>query len=73
MRSPCAIALTKAPHEFWLHFGDQQIGPAGARRPVRAIENLVTGERHMLEWGGVRLRIDPAERPRAAVPLHDLR
>ena len=35
----------------------------------RAIENLVTGERRMLEWGGVRLRIDPAARPRPAVPL----
>jgi starch synthase (maltosyl-transferring) len=59
----CAIALTNAPHEFWVHFGDQQIGPGGAQRPVRAIENLVTGERHILEWGGVRLRIDPAIDP----------
>ena len=59
----CAIALANAPHDFWLHFGPEQIGPAGARLPVRAIENLVTGERHLLEWGGVRLRIDPAIDP----------
>jgi starch synthase (maltosyl-transferring) len=58
-----AISLTGAPHEFWLHFGDQQIGPADAKRPVRSIENLVTGERRLLEWGGVRLRIDPVNDP----------
>ena len=58
-----AIALTSTPHEFWFHFGDMLIGPADDRRPVRAIENLATGERHLLEWNGVRLRIDPAEDP----------
>ena len=57
------IALSPTPHEFWMHFGDRQIGPAGALRPVRVIENLVTGERHMLEWNGVRLRIDPSNDP----------
>ena len=36
---------------------------AEATQPVRAIENLLTGERHLLEWGGVRLRIDPAHDP----------
>jgi starch synthase (maltosyl-transferring) len=54
-----AISLAAGPQEFWLHFGAEQIGPADNRRGVRAIENLVTGERHLLEWGGVRLRIDP--------------
>jgi starch synthase (maltosyl-transferring) len=58
-----AIALSANPHEFWLHFGDQKIGPEGARGPVRVIENLVTGERHLLEWNGRRLRIDPANDP----------
>jgi starch synthase (maltosyl-transferring) len=58
-----AIALAAGPQEFWLHFGAEQIGPADQRRGVRAIENLVTGERHLLEWGGVRLRIDPAHDP----------
>ena len=58
-----AIALTSTPHEFWFHFGDMLIGPDDDKRPVRAIENLATGERHLLEWNGVRLRIDPAEDP----------
>jgi starch synthase (maltosyl-transferring) len=59
----CAISLSGAPQQFWLHFGDEQIGPDGAKKPVRIIENLITGERHLLEWGGVRLRIDPASNP----------
>jgi starch synthase (maltosyl-transferring) len=57
------IALSANPHEFWLHFGDHQIGPPGTTKPVRSIENLVTGERHMLEWNGIRLRIDPSNDP----------
>jgi starch synthase (maltosyl-transferring) len=59
-----AIALSKAgPRQFWFHFGDIEIGPPGARGRVSAIENLVTGERLMTEWGGVRLRIDPEQDP----------
>jgi starch synthase (maltosyl-transferring) len=65
-----AIALSSSPHEFWLHFGDYQIGPAEARRPVRAIENLVTGEHHLLEWNGRRLRIDPASDPTLVFRCH---
>jgi starch synthase (maltosyl-transferring) len=65
-----AIALSEAPHEFWLHFGDLEIGPPGARRPVRAIENLVTGERHLLEWNGRRLRIDPTDDPALLFRCH---
>jgi starch synthase (maltosyl-transferring) len=54
-----AVALAKeGPREFWFHFGDIEIGPQDARHRVKAIENLITGERHMIEWGGVRLRID---------------
>jgi len=54
-----AVALAKeGPREFWFHFGDIEIGPLGERHRVKAIENLITGERHMIEWGGVRLRID---------------
>ncbi len=58
-----AIAMTDGAREFWLHFGGLEIGPANARRPVRAIENLISGERYLLEWGGVRLRLNPAEDP----------
>jgi starch synthase (maltosyl-transferring) len=54
-----AVALTNVdPGEFWFHFGNIEIGPREARRHVASIENLVTGERHTLEWGGVRLRIE---------------
>ena len=59
-----AIALSKAgPRQFWFHFGDIEIGPEGKRGRVAAVENLVTGERIMTEWGGVRLRIDPEQDP----------
>jgi starch synthase (maltosyl-transferring) len=58
-----AIALNSEPRELWFHFGDIEIGPAGARRRVREIENLMTGKRHVIEWGGVRLRIEPERDP----------
>jgi len=58
------VALAKAgPREFWFHFGEIEVGPSDRRRRVSAIENLVTGERRTLEWGGVRLRIDPERDP----------
>jgi len=54
-----AVALAKeGPREFWFHFGDIEIGPAGSRQRVKYVENLVTGERRMIEWGGLRLHID---------------
>ncbi|MEA2936944.1 MAG: hypothetical protein QOC56_448 [Alphaproteobacteria bacterium] len=55
-----AVAISvngRGPRQFWFHFGDLLIGPDDDRRPVRVIENLFTHERHMLEWGGVRLSI----------------
>jgi starch synthase (maltosyl-transferring) len=59
-----AVALAKeGPREFWFHFGDIDIGPRQSRRHVKSIENLVTGERYVLEWGGVRLRIDQQQDP----------
>ena len=59
-----AIALSGArPREFWLHFGDLEIGPEGARAKISALENLITGERHPIAWGGVRLNINPTEDP----------
>jgi starch synthase (maltosyl-transferring) len=57
------VALQPGPREFWFHFGDIEIGPAGSRARVTRIENLISGERHVLEWGGVRLRIDPEQDP----------
>jgi starch synthase (maltosyl-transferring) len=58
-----AIALSREVHEFWLPLGDVQVGMPGDRRHVAAVENLVTGERHPVEWGGIRLRIDPVRDP----------
>jgi starch synthase (maltosyl-transferring) len=59
-----AVALAKeGPREFWFHFGDLDIGPRDSRGRIKSIENLLTGERHVLEWGGVRLRIDQQNDP----------
>jgi starch synthase (maltosyl-transferring) len=58
-----AIALTRDPHEFWLPLGDVQVGLPDDRRNVAAVENLMTGERYPVEWGGIRLRIDPVRDP----------
>jgi len=58
-----AIALSREPCEFWLPFGDTTVEAAGGPTPVVAVENLITGERLPVEWGGLRLRIDPARDP----------
>jgi starch synthase (maltosyl-transferring) len=58
-----AIALSRDVHEFWLALGDVQVGLPDDRRQVAALENLMTGERHPVEWGGIRLRIDPVRDP----------
>ena len=59
-----AIALNKTgPREFWFHFGAIEIGRPGARRRVSEIEDLMSGERRTIEWGGVRLRIEPEQDP----------
>ena len=66
-----AIALAGGdPREFWLHFGDTQVGPSTARRPVRAIENLNTGQMHTIEWGGVRLTVQPSLDPALLFRCH---
>ena len=58
-----AIALSREVHEFWFPLGDVQVGMSGDRRYVAALENLSTGERYPVEWGGIRLRIDPVRDP----------
>jgi starch synthase (maltosyl-transferring) len=66
-----AIAVTgHGPRQFWFHFGDLEIGPEDARRRVSVVENLITGERHRIEWGGVRLRIDPQQDPALLFRCH---
>jgi starch synthase (maltosyl-transferring) len=58
-----AIALSREVHEFWFPLGDVEVGMPGDRRHVAAVENLFTGERYPVEWGGIRLRIDPVRDP----------
>jgi starch synthase (maltosyl-transferring) len=58
-----AIALSRDLHEFWFPLGDLQIEVDGERRAVAALENLISGERHPVEWGGIHLRIDPQRDP----------
>ena len=58
-----AIALSRDVHEIWLPLGDVQVETNGERRAAVAIENLVTGERYPIEWGGIHVRIDPVRDP----------
>ncbi len=58
-----AIALSNEPHEFWFPLGGIEIAVSGDRRHAAAVENLITGERYAVEWGGIRLRIDPMRDP----------
>ena len=58
-----AIALSREPHEFWFAIGDLQVEVNGERKHVAAVEDLITGERRPVEWGGLHLRIDPVRDP----------
>ncbi|HEY0218498.1 MAG TPA: alpha-1,4-glucan--maltose-1-phosphate maltosyltransferase [Afipia sp.] len=58
-----AIALTREPREVWISLGDISVESKGEHQRVAALENVLTGERHGVEWGGVRLRIDPLRDP----------
>jgi starch synthase (maltosyl-transferring) len=58
-----AIALSRDASEFWLPLDSVRIQVADGLSPAIAVENLMTGERHAIEWGGVRLRIDPLRDP----------
>lgn len=59
-----AIAISREAYEFWLPI-DTQVLVDGEKRNVAAVENIITGERHGVEWGGIRLRIDPQRDPAA--------
>jgi starch synthase (maltosyl-transferring) len=58
-----AISLSRDAHEFWLAIGDVQVNVGGERRHVAAVEDLITGERRAVEWGGLHVRIDPMRDP----------
>jgi starch synthase (maltosyl-transferring) len=58
-----AISLSRESHEIWVPLGDVEVLVGGERRPVVALENIMTGERRGVEWNGVRLVIDTARNP----------
>jgi starch synthase (maltosyl-transferring) len=58
-----AIALSRHAREFWLPLGDLTIDAGGERHRVTTLENLMTGEQSRIEWGGIKLRIDPDRDP----------
>jgi len=58
-----AISLSRDAHEFWFAIGDVQVDVGGERRHVAAVEDLITGERRAVEWGGLHVRIDPMRDP----------
>lgn len=60
-----AIAIAPEPREIWLPLGGINVRHGTELVPVVALENIVTGERHGVEWGGIRLRLDPARDPAA--------
>jgi len=58
-----AIALSSDQHEVWLPLEGTHVGVGDDRKHIAAVENILTGERHPLEWGGLRIRIDPSRDP----------
>ncbi|MBY0383433.1 MAG: alpha-1,4-glucan--maltose-1-phosphate maltosyltransferase [Xanthobacteraceae bacterium] len=60
-----AIAIWREPREVWIPMNDVQVGHGADRKPVAALENIITGERHAVEWGGVRVRLDTPRDPAA--------
>ncbi|BBO03502.1 MULTISPECIES: maltotransferase domain-containing protein [Bradyrhizobium] len=57
------IALSGHLRECWLPLGDVTVDAGGQRHHVTTLENLLTGEQSRIEWGGIRLRIDPDRDP----------
>ncbi|PIT03187.1 alpha-1,4-glucan:maltose-1-phosphate maltosyltransferase [Bradyrhizobium nitroreducens] len=57
------IALSGHVREFWLPLGDVTVDASGQRHHVTTLENLITGEQSRIEWGGIKLRIDPDRDP----------
>ena len=47
--------------------------PTATAATSRRSRISITGERHPIEWGGIRLRIDPARDPAVLLPLPGVR
>jgi len=59
------IALSSDYHDFWLPLNDVTVMSNDGLRPIIAIQNAITTEVHPLEWGGLRVRLDPHRDPAA--------
>ncbi len=57
-----AIAVGPEPRDVWLPI-NAQITIDGERRDVTRVENLMTHAQHHLEWGGLRVWLDPQSSP----------
>ncbi len=57
------VALSSHAREFWLPLGNVTVEIDGERRSVTMLENLANGEQSRIEWGGIRLQIDPSRDP----------
>jgi starch synthase (maltosyl-transferring) len=58
-----AIALSPDMREVWLPLAGTHVQAGSETRHIAAVENIVTGERYPLEWGGLRVMIDPNRDP----------
>jgi starch synthase (maltosyl-transferring) len=58
-----AIALSPDMREVWLPLAGTHVQVGSETRHIAAVENIVTGERYPLEWGGLRVMIDPNRDP----------
>lgn len=59
----CVIALASGTHDIWLPLAGIDVPTGAGRQRIAALENLMTGERHPVEWDGVHLRIDTSHEP----------
>lgn len=60
-----AIAMAREPRDIWLPLHGVNVRHGAELRSVAALENIITGERHGVEWGGVHLHLDPVRDPAA--------
>ncbi|WP_423959473.1 alpha-1,4-glucan--maltose-1-phosphate maltosyltransferase [Bradyrhizobium sp.] len=58
-----AVALSPDHREVWLPLEGTHVDVGNERRHIAAVENILTGERYPLDWGGLRVRIDPSRDP----------
>jgi starch synthase (maltosyl-transferring) len=58
-----AIALSPDVRELWLPLAGTHVQVGSEVRHISALESITTGQRYPLDWGGVRVRMDPYRDP----------